>query len=308
MWIGSDHLVHDPLRSSLQRCLVKLQPLVRLLMSRKPSQQIPIWVWPMLGVLASFGVVALVGGTLLSLAGLGPASAPAPPPSPTPTPTPTPSQPVRAAAAEEHTPVAPTSATRTPIAKQPIPPPAGKRLPAAPMAAGRSFAQIKRTFAGQTEDPEPFHAKDQTPSNRQTTRLLNRTWFLGYSAENGQRFIREYVSSGETVQNWTELVTHQGTSLPASREKLSQIANLTRQVLNNNCKSFRWTTNKSSPNEILYSWSHRGCAGYPAQEERSVIRYTIDGFCRWAYTTYKLPLTPEGQRLVDRDLLATSCG
>lgn len=195
-------------------------------MSRKPSQQDPIWVWPILGVVASFGVVTLVGGALLSPAGLGPAPAPAPEP-PTP---PIQSQPVAAPASEIRTPFPPKSATQTPIAKRPNTLLPKKRLPAAPVAEGRSFEAIKRTFDGPTDDPDAGSSNDQTPSGWQIARFLNRTWVLGYSGQDDQRYIREYVIPGETVQNWSELLTHQGTTVPASREKLSRIANPTRQA------------------------------------------------------------------------------
>lgn len=104
-----------------------------------------------------------------------------------------------------------------------------------------------------------------------------REWQVGYSNTEGNQVILEYVIAGETVQNWSELVTMQVISnvSPAySADKfVTDIANQHKSK-NPGCTTVSHKILASTPTEILYEQELADCAPY--RDEYS-IRKAIRG-------------------------------
>ena len=137
--------------------------------------------------------------------------------------------------------------------------------------------------------------------------VLNKTWQIGYTAENAQQQLSEYVIAGESVENWSELVTRQIFIDPTSRISLNKLINLIRNGFGRDCNDFNWTVVKSTEYEVLYTWSHNGCSNFAAQAERALITRVPKGLCRWAYATKKPPLNTPTEVILDVDLAKQSC-
>jgi len=92
----------------------------------------------------------------------------------------------------------------------------------------------------------------------------SRQWQVGYQAANPQEAIREYVLSGQTVQNWSELVTSQYFARDiAPRVLFEQF----RRNISHGCPSLRVAIIEESSDTIIFEWQLDGCQGFPAQHE-----------------------------------------
>ncbi len=97
----------------------------------------------------------------------------------------------------------------------------------------------------------------------------SREWELGDQSADHQTAIREYVLRGQTVQNWSELVT----SLymkgdVALRDQFEQY----RRGLSRDCPSLRLSIIDESVQSLIFEWQMDGCEGQPAQHE--IRRFT----------------------------------
>ena len=112
----------------------------------------------------------------------------------------------------------------------------------------------------------------------------NAHWVLGYSKEvKGKYSIIEFVPKGETVEDWSELVTIQDfANISGSPETfLNQLKSLREKLCPG---STIWNVIAKDEHSILYVWKAKPCAGWPDQHEISRI---LDGkWNRWriAYT------------------------
>jgi hypothetical protein len=101
-----------------------------------------------------------------------------------------------------------------------------------------------------------------------------RDWKVGHSAHNKNQLIEEWVLPGETVQNWSELISlqiYRNVSLEVTPEKVVAIA---AQLHKKTCSDVSQKAHSSSPTELLYEQTTRNCA--PIRDEYS-IRKTIRG-------------------------------
>ena len=77
--------------------------------------------------------------------------------------------------------------------------------------------------------------------------------------------LANYVLRGQTVHNWTELVStqyHKG-SLVAPNASFEVL----RRHLSRDCPSLRMSTIEESTDNIIFEWRHDGCQGHPPQHE-----------------------------------------
>jgi hypothetical protein len=111
---------------------------------------------------------------------------------------------------------------------------------------------------------------------------------LGYSARDDLMQVAEYVPTGETVYNWSELVTMVTTNkrafnLPDSRQMMESI----RSDMAGQCPGLQWRILEEAPGSILYEWWVQGCGDVADQHEIARIlqsdwncyhlKYTIKG-------------------------------
>lgn len=92
----------------------------------------------------------------------------------------------------------------------------------------------------------------------------SRQWRVGHQAANRQEEIREYVLNGQTVQDWSELVTsHYFARDIAPRVLFEQF----RRQISQGCPSLRVSMIEESSDTIIFEWQRDGCQGFPAQHE-----------------------------------------
>ncbi len=116
----------------------------------------------------------------------------------------------------------------------------------------------------------------------------SRSWQLGHQDTNDMASLREYVLQGETVENWSELVTSFLISTDMAPKAL--VATFKNQG-SQDCPSYRSTTIEESATDVLFEWRHKGCRGYPAQHELKRITRFERGLLILAYVmkTEQLP-------------------
>lgn len=89
-------------------------------------------------------------------------------------------------------------------------------------------------------------------------------WEVGHSDSSGGSYIVEYVRKGESVEDWSELVTVLFTATPSTPQTFAQSMDFLRHELGKNCRSFEWSETHRTDSELVVDWRHRGCAA-PAQ-------------------------------------------
>jgi hypothetical protein len=92
----------------------------------------------------------------------------------------------------------------------------------------------------------------------------SRHWQLGSQSGDGSRNIREYVLSGQTVDNWSELVTSGYWAVLVSPRSHFEYF---RRLMLHDCPAARISVIEESADTILFEWQHDGCGSYPAQHE-----------------------------------------
>ena len=130
----------------------------------------------------------------------------------------------------------------------------------------------------------------------------DRKWITGYAqAVEGKYTITELVPEGETVQNWSELITIQNfAGMSGTPENLFEQLKAIRE---RTCPgSTKWTLIEKDDRSILYEWRATPCAGYPDQHEISRI---IDGNWnrfRIAYTAKVSEISAEKRDIMIQSL------
>jgi len=129
-----------------------------------------------------------------------------------------------------------------------------------------------------------------------------RTWHLGSMEIPGVQQPKEFVLPGETVDNWTELVTVQ--LMPGFQERATaeSAALEFKQKVLTPCPKATWTVLQEGKTDFTYEWQTTGCKGWDNQYEVSRIIAGKTAMHRIAYTNRKLPI-PEDQRRQWIDLI-----
>jgi len=125
----------------------------------------------------------------------------------------------------------------------------------------------------------------------------DRPWKLGWSRNQEGAVYEEYVLDGETVENWSELVTIQ--FFPGLNKKMSPDAFEARQKadLSSVCPSLNWESIYQSEDERIWKWNITGCLGQPDQAEIARLKKTDEGFHIWHYAIKKSSILPEKERI-----------
>jgi len=118
----------------------------------------------------------------------------------------------------------------------------------------------------------------------------SRQWQLGSQSADREGAVREYVLNGQTVENWSELVTSlylAGNVAP--RALFEQF----RRDLSRGCPSLRVSIIEESAENIIFEWQHEGCQGFPAQHEIRRIARGQTGTLTLSFVEKTRQLTPD---------------
>ena len=137
--------------------------------------------------------------------------------------------------------------------------------------------------------------------------VLAKTWQVGYQAQDEQQQLTEYVLPGDTVENWSALVSRQVIFDPESKFQIKRLLKLMRAGFGPDCINFTWTIVSQSKTQVVYTWTHDGCANARAESERAMMKRVPKGLCRWSYSTRVDPLNTKNLVELDADLAKQSC-
>lgn len=121
-----------------------------------------------------------------------------------------------------------------------------------------------------------------------------RKWALGYSAVDGLSGIMEYVLEGETVRDWTELVSAQTfvfRSFNGDVPELKKWAAETRKALDKGIGTLEFKVLETGKNDLIYEWQLTGSAEAGDQYELARAITGEQGMHLVRYTTKKLPVS-----------------
>ena len=103
----------------------------------------------------------------------------------------------------------------------------------------------------------------------------------------------EFVLPGETVDNWTELVTVQ--TMPGFQERgtAESLSLEFKEKLLKSCPKATWTVLHEDKNDFTFEWQTTGCKGWDNQYEVSRIITGKTAMHRVAYANRKLPISED---------------
>jgi tetratricopeptide (TPR) repeat protein len=129
----------------------------------------------------------------------------------------------------------------------------------------------------------------QDRANKLQPHFDNRKWVLGYQGSIDTASLMEYVIEGETVENWSELVT------VASQKQTTpeEFMKTTKERIARLCPTIEWKVLSKSDKEIMYECMITNCPGQDNQHEIARIISGENGIHRMHYVTKKVPITSE---------------
>lgn len=124
-----------------------------------------------------------------------------------------------------------------------------------------------------------------------------RSWKLGWSQNKDGGVFEEYVLDGESVENWSELVSIQ--FFPGLEEKTNLDIFEAAQKRNAAlvCPSIKWEPIYQAEDERIWKWSITECPGQPDQSEIARLKRTDEGFHVWHYAIKKSPIPLEKEEI-----------
>jgi hypothetical protein len=92
-------------------------------------------------------------------------------------------------------------------------------------------------------------------------------WEVGYSKRSGDVSNTEFVPKGETVKNWTKMLSIQGFRKPWGAPSVQNLAEEFRNALVKKCPGVVFNVIESQKNEVVYEWRVENCLGVEDQHE-----------------------------------------
>lgn len=122
-----------------------------------------------------------------------------------------------------------------------------------------------------------------------------RSWELGWRQDNDESSIEEYVLSGETVDNWSELVTMQILRGMQKATNLDVFEGAMKVKLATICPSIKWDSISQSEASRIWKWTIKDCPGQPDQSELAMVTKTKEAIHLWHYAIKKSPLPKKAE-------------
>lgn len=138
----------------------------------------------------------------------------------------------------------------------------------------------------------------------------NREWELGWTIaqeanapQNGQVY-EEYVLKGETVQNWSELVTIQFFPDLNKKTTLENFEALNKKELSKTCPSVKWRSLSNTEDERMWEWDVKDCKAAADQSDLTRIVKTDKGVFVFHYGIKKSPMPDDKKKEWEKNLKA----
>ena len=151
---------------------------------------------------------------------------------------------------------------------------------------------------GQQAEP-PAAPSGSPPAPAQSERLSGlldgRGWKLGYESKQANQEITEYVLPGETVGNWTELVSIQAFPGAQNRATPGGVMLGAKEQTLKKCPKTTWNVIHESSNQVLFEYLTAKCRGVDDEHELIMIFLNDRALYQVSYASKKLPVT-EAQR------------
>jgi hypothetical protein len=123
-------------------------------------------------------------------------------------------------------------------------------------------------------------------------------WKKGFEhGGRGQAYIVEFVPEGETVDNWSKMITVQNFTMKdvPNSSTPETLMNEVKAKMQSRCPGVTWNVIQKGESEILYEWRIENCSPNPDQHEVAKI---MDGAVNRFVVHYvsKVKMLPEDER------------
>ena len=125
----------------------------------------------------------------------------------------------------------------------------------------------------------------------------DRKWKLRFQGSRGASIITEYTLEGESIENWTELLTAQLLTSVPKRAKAEDFVKTGETKLRNiTSGKLEWNVISTSPNDVMYEWSL--VKDHLRADEQEIMRVIkgADGIHIIHYATHKVPMTRDARQ------------
>jgi hypothetical protein len=140
-----------------------------------------------------------------------------------------------------------------------------------------------------------FAANPWFPYDSPDLTFDGRPWKVGFENAAEEGFIREFVLEGQTVENWSELVTVQ-LFLMDNKVKPETFSNRAKQLIQKTCPNCVWNELSRTSTSMIYEWSVRACKGQPDQSELARVIIGRDGVYVLHYAVKKVPMPASNRK------------
>lgn len=146
--------------------------------------------------------------------------------------------------------------------------------------------------------PGPPPAAQEEPSAPDLSKVTfkppdERLWVVGTHEGNPQAMLLQFVAQGETMDDWTALVTMQAFTLGEGGQfpDAEQAARMLEERMRVRCPQVEWSELSRTAWSVTYRWRTRGCANQPDESEVARVIVSPTRTLRIAYTARPGPLS-----------------
>lgn len=126
--------------------------------------------------------------------------------------------------------------------------------------------------------------------------LDNRKWVLGWSSPDKSMIFDEYVLKGETVDDWSELLTIQYFPGLNKHTNLDVFEAMQKQSLASVCPAIKWESVSVKQNDRMWKFTFSNCSGQPDQSELARAIKTNTGIHVIHYAIKKSPMPSRNEK------------
>ncbi|MEZ5357748.1 MAG: hypothetical protein R3F48_02885 [Candidatus Zixiibacteriota bacterium] len=112
--------------------------------------------------------------------------------------------------------------------------------------------------------------KAEVYDERAIVQFDGREWIAAFAHANESEILVEYTLEGETVENWTELVTASMFAVPADNESLSYLRDYYKENILKDCPQVNWESLYTSDKMIICTWDKGPCVA-PDKVEYTMV-------------------------------------